>query len=157
MSTPADTTAVMNLIAQYAELVDAGDFTGVGALFADAEFIGDGGSVRGSAAVEAMFHAMVIRYEDGTPRTHHVTTNIAIEFDEAPDTATARSYFTVFQALPTLPLQPIAAGRYRDRFQRVEGHWRFAERRVSMHLTGDLSGHLRMRVPAATPRDNLGD
>lgn len=157
MSTAADTTAVTNLIAQYAELVDAGDFAGVGALFAAGEFIGAGGSVEGSAAVEGMFRAMVIRYEDGTPRTHHVTTNIAIEFDETSDTATARSYFTVFQALPNLPLQPIAAGRYRDRFHRPDGHWRFAERRVSMHLTGDLSHHLRMRLPDEAPRDNLRD
>ncbi|GAB3210929.1 nuclear transport factor 2 family protein [Nocardia tengchongensis] len=147
MSTAADTTAVTNLIAQYAELVDAGDFTGVGALFADAEFIGDGGSVRGSAAVEAMFHAMVIRYDDGTLRTHHVTTNIAIEFDEAAHTATTRSYFTVFQALPDLPLQAIAAGRYHDRFERLDGQWRFTERRVGIQLTGDLSHHLRIRLP----------
>ncbi|MGW4351778.1 nuclear transport factor 2 family protein [Nocardia sp. NPDC004582] len=146
MSTAADTTAVMNLIARYAELVDAGDFAGVGALFAEGEFVGGGGSVRGSANVERMLQHMVIRYEDGTPRTHHVTTNIAIEFDESPDTATTRAYFTVLQALPDLPLQPIAAGRYNDRFHRHDGQWRFAERRVTMTLTGDLSHHLRVRL-----------
>ncbi|WP_433592533.1 nuclear transport factor 2 family protein [Nocardia sp. CA-145437] len=143
MSTAADTTAVTNLIAQYAELVDAGDFAGVGALFAEGEFIGGGGSIRGSADVERMFQRMVIRYDDGTPRTHHVTTNIAIEFGDPANTATSRAYFTVFQALPDLPLQAIATGRYRDRFHRRDGQWRFAERHVTMHLTGDLSRHLR--------------
>ncbi len=146
MSTATETTAVTNLIAKYAELVDDGDFAGVGALLADAEFIGGGGSVRGREGIEEMLRGTVIRYEDGTPRTHHVTTNIAIEFDEAADTATARSYFTVFQALPDLPLQAVAAGRYNDRFERLDGRWRFVERRVRVHLTGDLTHHLRMRL-----------
>ncbi|MFB7715940.1 nuclear transport factor 2 family protein [Nocardia sp. NPDC056100] len=147
MSTAADINAVTNLIARYAEMIDAGDFAGAGALFADGVFIGSGASVRGSAAVERMFGAMVIRYEDGTPRTHHATSNIAIEFDEATDTATARSYFTVFQAVSDFPLQPVVAGNYRDRFERQDGRWRFAERQVRITLTGDLSHHLRM--PAA--------
>ncbi|MEV6067596.1 nuclear transport factor 2 family protein [Nocardia sp. NPDC052001] len=144
MSTAADTVAVTNLIAEYAELIDAGDFAGASALFADGVFIGSGAAVRGSAAVERMFRAMVIRYEDGTPRTHHAITNIAIEFDEETGTATARSYFTVFQAVSDFPLQPVAAGKYRDRFERHDGRWRFAERQVHITLTGDLSHHLRM-------------
>ncbi|MFF2550448.1 nuclear transport factor 2 family protein [Nocardia sp. NPDC058058] len=148
MSTAADTTAVTNLIAEYAELIDAGDFAGAGELFADGVFVSSGASVRGSAAVAKMFSAMVIRYEDGTPRTHHATGNIAIEFDDATDTATARSYFTVFQAVSDFPLQPVAAGNYRDRFERHDGRWRFAERQVRITLTGDLSRHLRMPPPA---------
>lgn len=148
MSSASDTTAVTNLIAKYAELVDAGDFAGVGALFADGAFGASGGSVKGGAAVEQLLRGMVITYEDGTPRTHHVTTNIAVEF-EGPETASARSYFTVFQAVSELPLQPIVAGRYRDRFERVDGQWRFAERDVHMQLIGDMSRHLR--VPPSTP------
>ncbi|WP_153342769.1 nuclear transport factor 2 family protein [Nocardia aurantia] len=155
MSTSSDTTAVTNLIARYAELVDTGDFAGVGTLFADAVFIGGGGSLEGSAAVERMLRATVIVYEDGTPRTQHVTTNIAVEFDG--DAATARSYITVFQALPDFPLQPIAAGRYHDRFEKHAGTWRFVERRVHIHLTGDLSHHLRGRPLDAVPEDAARD
>lgn len=110
MSTIADTTAVTNLIVKYAELVDAGDFGGVGTLFADGVFVGGGGSVRGSAGVEKMLRGMVFLYEDGTPGTHHVTTNIALELDDEAGTAGARSYFTVFQAVSEFLLQPIAAG-----------------------------------------------
>jgi uncharacterized protein (TIGR02246 family) len=143
MSADTDTTAVTNLIAKYAELVDDGDFAGVGTLFADAVFLGGGGSVRGREGVEAMLRNTVIIYSDGTPRTHHVTTNIAVKFDEAADTAAARSYFTVFQALPNLPLQSVAAGRYSDRFERRDGRWRFVERRVRVHLAGNLTHHLR--------------
>lgn len=144
MSTIADTTTVTNLITEYAELVDTGDFAGVGELFADAVFIGSGAPVPGrDGGVEKMLRDSVILYEDGTPRTHHVTTNIAVEVDEETQTATARSYVTVFQSLPDFPLQPVAAGRYSDRFERRDGRWRFTERQVRIQLVGDVSRHLR--------------
>lgn len=76
------TTAVPNLIARYAELVDSGDFAGVGELFAEAVFIGSGEPAEGAAAVERMLRDTVIRYEDGTPRTHHAVSNLAVEVDE---------------------------------------------------------------------------
>jgi 3-phenylpropionate/cinnamic acid dioxygenase small subunit len=139
--------AIENLIASYAELVDGGDFAEVGTLLADAAFTGGGGSLTGRDAIEKMFHDMLIVYEDGTPRTKHVTTNVAIEVEEAAGTAVARAYFTVLQALPDLPLQPIAGGRYHDRFERCDGRWRFVERRVHLDLVGDVSRHLR-RPPA---------
>lgn len=136
--------AVENLIARYAELVDDGDFAGLGALLADATFVGSGEPVRGREAVEAMFRDTVVVHADGTPRTQHVTTNVAVEVDEQAGTATARSYVTVLQAAPELPLQPIAAGRYHDRFERdADGAWRFAERRVRINLVGDVTHHLR--------------
>ncbi|MFB7911589.1 nuclear transport factor 2 family protein [Kitasatospora sp. NPDC056076] len=138
--------AVENLIARYAELVDDGDFAGLGELLADAVFTGSGEPLRGRAEIERMFRETVIRYEDGTPRTQHVTTNLAVDVDPAAGTATARSYVTVLQALPGLPLQPIAAGRYHDRFEHRDGAWRFAARRVRITLVGDVSRHLR---PAA--------
>lgn len=135
--------AIEGLIATYAELVDDGDFAGVGNLLADATFIGAAGSVIGQAAIERMLRENVIIYDDGTPRTRHVTTNLAIEVDGEAGTAVSRSYFTVLQALPDLPLQPIASGRYHDRFEWRDGKWRFTQRRVLTDLVGDMSGHLR--------------
>ncbi|MFF3006522.1 nuclear transport factor 2 family protein [Kitasatospora sp. NPDC057940] len=141
--------AVENLIARYAELVDDGDFAGLGALLADATFTGSGEPVRGRDAIERMFRSTLIVHADGTPRTQHVTTNLAVEVDEASGTAVARSYVTVLQALPDFPLQPIAAGRYHDRFELRGGQWQFAERRVRLTLVGDVSRHLRR---TAAPR-----
>jgi 3-phenylpropionate/cinnamic acid dioxygenase small subunit len=143
MDTTAARSAVTRLIAAYADLVDDGDFAGVGALFAHAVFIGSGEPVRGREAVERMLSDSVIRYEDGTPRTHHAVSNLAVDVDTDAGTAAARSYVTVFQALPGFPLQPVAAGRYRDRFERVGDDWRFTERRVHIRLLGDVSRHLR--------------
>jgi hypothetical protein len=135
--------AIENLIATYAELVDDGDFAGVGILLADATFTGATGSVSGRDAIEKMLRDNVIVYDDGTPRTKHVTTNVAIELDEAAGSAVSRSYFTALQALPGLPLQPIVSGRYHDHFERRDRQWRFVERRVRTDLVGNVSRHLR--------------
>ena len=140
---PSSGRAIENLIATYAELVDDGDFAGVGALLADATFTGGAGSVCGRDAIEKMLRDGLIVYDDGTPRTKHVTTNVAIEVDEEAGTAVSRSYFTALQALPDLALQPIVSGRYHDRFERRDRQWRFAERRVQTDLVGDVSRHLR--------------
>ena len=142
---PSIGRAIENLIATYAELVDSGDFAGLGALLADATFTGSGAPVSGAVAIEQMFRDMLIVYDDGTPRTKHVTTNVIIDegAGTGTGTATARSYVTVFQARPGLTLQAIMSGRYQDRFERRDGHWRFTERQVRVDLAGDLSGHLR--------------
>ncbi|KAA9159364.1 nuclear transport factor 2 family protein [Amycolatopsis acidicola] len=144
MSTPD--RVIENLIARYAELVDDGDFAGVAALLADATFAGSGGGVSGREAIEKMFRDTVIVHEDGTPRTQHVTTNVQIEVDELAGTASARSYVTVLQAATDFPLQTIVAGRYYDRFERLDGVWRFVDRRVKITHVGDVSRHLRQWV-----------
>ena len=146
---PSSYRAIENLIAAYAELVDAGEFAGVGVLLAQASFTGGTGTVTGRDTIEKMLRDNVIVYDDGTPRTKHVTTNVAIEVDDDAGTAVSRSYFTVLQAAPDVPLQLIVSGRYHDRFERRDGQWRFVERRVLTDLIGDVSRHLR---PAAVDR-----
>ena len=74
-------SAIQNLIATYAELVDDGDFAGVGILLANATFTGGAGTVSGRVDIEKMLRDSLIVYDDGTPRTRHVTTNIVIEVD----------------------------------------------------------------------------
>ncbi|HZX05601.1 nuclear transport factor 2 family protein [Kribbella sp.] len=139
---PADGRELENLILRYAELVDDGDFTAVAELLADATYRGSGAPLQGRAEIEQWFRDTLIVYPDGTPRTQHVTTNIAIEAD-GNDTAEARSYVTVLQAVDGAVPQVIAAGRYRDRFERRAGGWRWTERTVKIRLVGDVSKHLR--------------
>jgi 3-phenylpropionate/cinnamic acid dioxygenase small subunit len=138
-----DRRAIEDLIFSYASLVDAGDFPAVGRLFASGAFVGSGGAARGAASVEQMLQQTVILYPDGTPRTKHVTTNVSISV--TGDTAVSQAYFTVLQAVAELPLQTIAAGRYRDTFTRASGEWHFTERAVTVDLVGDISHHLRPR------------
>ncbi|MFJ1765163.1 nuclear transport factor 2 family protein [Amycolatopsis sp. NPDC088138] len=138
-----DWRAIENLIYTYASLVDAGDFAAVGSLFASGSFAGSGGVVRGSTGVTRMLQSTVILYDDGTPRTKHVTTNVSISV--TGNTAVSQAYFTVLQAVPGFPLQTIAAGCYRDTFTRSSGGWQFTERAVTVDLVGDISHHLRPR------------
>ena len=58
-------------------------------------------------------------------------------------TARTRSYFTVYQGTQALPLQCVIAGRYHDRFEKVDGAWRFCDRLILGDLQGNLSQHLR--------------
>ena len=98
--------AIERLIATYAELVDDGDFGAVGRLLADATFTGGAGAVSDGDAIEKMLRDIVIVYDDGTPRTKHVTTNLAIDVDEEAGAASSRAYFTVLRALPGLVCSP---------------------------------------------------
>lgn len=123
----------------YAELFDTGQFDGFAAQFEHGAWHK---AEPGAEGVRRYLDEHVITY-DGSPRTKHVTTNLVIDVDEAAGVATASSYVTVLQAAPDLPLQPIFAGRYRDRFERVDGDWRWLERRVIGDLYGDVSHHVR--------------
>src|SRR3954471_13525570 len=129
------------LVYRYAELLDAGDLDGVAALFEHAAWKSARADVQGTQAVRRMYDGVIL-YEDGTPRTKHVITNVVIDHQEGSTQASARSYFTVLQANDGV-LRPVIAGRYHDRFERVDGEWRFAERIIHPDLQGDLSKHMR--------------
>ena len=141
--------AIEQLLYLYAELIDAGDFEALADLLAPAVVKANGQVLadRDRAAVLLMYETSTRRYEDGTPCTRHVVTNVIIHPDETSGTATSRSTFTVYQSLPDFPLQPIIVGRYHDRFVRDDGAWRFDERDILPELFGDLSKHLLIQVP----------
>ena len=144
---------IQNLVALYGERLDAGDFAGVGELLAHAVVTVEGvkAPIRGDPETHrARFEQWTRRYpDDGTPHTKHVTTNLIIEVDEDAGTATCRSYITVFQQTPALPLQPIFQGRYHDSFDRVDGKWRFIRRHILNDRLGDLGQHLLQDISRA--------
>ncbi|WP_410968997.1 hypothetical protein, partial [Salmonella sp. SAL4444] len=63
--------------------------------------------------------------------------------------------YLVLQAVDDLPLQPIIAGRYVDRFEPDRHGRHFAERRFGVDLVGDLSRHLLLD-PAAMQGESEG-
>lgn len=150
-----DHVEIANLIYAYAERIDLGDFAGVGALFERSVITTEpaqAGEVRGSAAAERMYTDWTRRYADPrsptghTLHTKHVTTNLQIHLDKGGRTARTRCYFTVLMQTPTLPLQPIVAGRYHDEFEKVEGRWWFTRRHILTDLVGNLSEHLLLTL-----------
>lgn len=146
--------AITELIYRYAELIDAGDFDGLGALLGRAAFGGPKTpTVSGASNIAGLFAMTTKRFTDsGTPKTRHLVLNLIIEIDG--DTATARSTFCVVQATDRVPLQPIVVGRYYDRFARADARdgdtfaradaegWHFTERIADVEMTGDVSDHL---------------
>lgn len=153
MSTVRD--EITALIYSYAECIDAGDFEGIADLFADAELSADDGHViaRGRDEVLANYLSATRRYpDDGTPKTKHVMTNVIVRADEEAGTATSRSYYTVLQAVPgELTLQPVIAGRYHNRYERVDDRWRFTAIKFFVDLVGDLSHHLLFELADGRP------
>jgi 3-phenylpropionate/cinnamic acid dioxygenase small subunit len=136
-----DADAIRSLIHSYAELLDAGDLDGVAALFEHATWRSSTRSdvLRGSEQVRGAYRDVILY--DGIPRTRHVISNVTVVCNESP-VATARSYFTVLQAVPGFPLQPVLAGRYHDELERVDDEWRFTDRLILPDLVGDLSHHM---------------
>jgi 3-phenylpropionate/cinnamic acid dioxygenase small subunit len=139
-----DRLAVTELLYRYAELIDAGDFDGVGALLSRATFGGTGPhGVSGAENIAKLFAMTTRRYPEhgNTPRTRHLVLNPIVEIS-AERTATSRSTFCVVQNTETVPLQPIVVGRYFDAFSCDDSGWYFTERKVEVELVGDVSAHL---------------
>ncbi|GAA2581419.1 nuclear transport factor 2 family protein [Dactylosporangium fulvum] len=145
--------AIARLVYTYAERLDSGDLAGMAGLFSKATLrtSGPAGIVTftGSDEVHNAFANSVRRFEDGTPSTKHVTTNLIVDEDREAGTATGRAYFTVLQARPELALQVVAAGSYRDMFVLDADGWRFADRLIRIELAGDLSRHLSVALPTS--------
>jgi ketosteroid isomerase-like protein len=140
-----DCRHIENLIYSYAEHIDNGDLEAVAELFRAAEILAPAQNSQqaGYEQVLAMYQASCRVYEEsGTPLTKHLTTNVIIELSDSGLEASARSYFTVIQATPALPLQPIISGRYRDQFSKHSQGWQFSRREMWIDLMGDLSAHL---------------
>ena len=132
--------AIRRLMFHYSELQDAADFDAVAELFSHGIFQrGDGKSFLGPEVSAHRKRSNILH--DGKLATKHVTTNIRIDVDEENNSASAESYYTVFQGTDTLALEPIVAGRYHDHFERVDGEWRFLYRRSHVDLVGRIETH----------------
>jgi hypothetical protein len=139
-----DAAAVHALVVAYAERMDAGDFHGVGELFARATLRNsrDPATVVAQGAPEVVeLLTRTIRLYDGRPGEQHLTTNTIVEVDPDRRRATARSVYLVLMAAPGFAFQATGAGRYEDEFARDAGGWYFRDRLFVQELHGDLSAH----------------
>ena len=143
--------AIERLLYDYCFGIDSGDFASTAELFGDGGLYGLVGSdqaARGSSQVLGMLRASVRTY-DGVPRTRHLVTNVSIDLADDERSATVRSSVqVVHQPGPGEPIRPIVVGTYLDRVVLTDdtaglAAWRFAERRMHLEFTGDLSTHLQ--------------
>ena len=160
----SDEQQIANLIYSVNHFRDRGEFDKAADLFAHATFQthypagypgvglapdeyatrgpGSHGVQQGAEQVRAILKGLTQVYDDGLPHSHYVVSNLMIEIDDSGDKASSWAYYTVFQSLPDFPLQPISAGRYEDRFERVDGKWRFTSRDMHADHSADLSRHM---------------
>lgn len=140
----SDKEEILSLLNRYSHTIDSGDIEGFAELFDKGEFYVEGSPPnRGSKEVFDNVASNVIIYEDGTPRTRHINSNIKLEIDEKTGTAKAERYVTVLQQTDKLPLQPIFSGHYHDEFSKEDGEWHFVKAVIHQPFAGNLSHHLK--------------
>ena len=153
-----DRFAIQDLMFRYAECVDLARFDALGALFTHGSLGAEGNErMRGASQIGKFYAATNKVHADGTLRTRHLASNPIIEVSgEGPSRrASSRSYFVVFQATADVPLQPIVAGRYHDRFHRIDEAWWFEDRLVLVDQIGNMKDHLSFDL-ARDPIPRIG-
>ena len=144
----ADRTAIENLIFRYARYVDTAQYEALGELFAAASITANktDAPLAGATVISEYWRSINKRYDCGTRRTHHVATNLEYEPVAGGAAVHVKWAFTVFQAAPRLPLQPIECGCYDDVFEKTSGTWRFRSKHIEVTLLGDMSLHLNINI-----------
>jgi hypothetical protein len=120
------------LINHCSELADAGEFVAYSELFRDGVMIGHDGVERGAEELLRHRREYNAGFGNVTPRTAHIITNIRIDLGSNKREASSRCYIMgFFLHEADKPLIPNYIGQYFDRFQKIDGQWRFRERRVA--------------------------
>lgn len=119
---------IRELVAGYAQLADGGRFDALLDLFADDATLepGELPAVAGREALRAFFAGTGrdLVAATGRPLVRHHVSNLRIALT-GPDAATGTCYFFV-----VTERGPDHWGRYRDRYVRTGGRWRFQQRTV---------------------------
>ena len=128
--------AIRELMATYAQALDACRFADVAACFApDGEWTTDYGAARGPAEIEAFIRGIVPVKGEGPQRKHYIT-NIIIKVDG--DTASAVSDYLIVREAEA-GLIPVMGGTYRDKFVKTPAGWRFTRKELEHHIEGDMA------------------
>ena len=128
--------AIRELMATYAQALDACRFADVAACFApDGEWTTDYGAARGPAEIEAFIRGIVPVKGEGPQRKHYIT-NIIIKVDG--ETASAVSDYLIVREAEG-GLIPVMGGTYRDKFVKTPAGWRFSRKELEHHIAGDMA------------------
>jgi ketosteroid isomerase-like protein len=128
--------AIRELMAAYAQALDACRFADVAACFApDGEWTTDYGAARGPAEIEAFIRGIVPVKGEGPQRKHYIT-NIIIKVDG--ETASAVSDYLIVRESEN-GLIPVMGGTYRDKFIKTPAGWRFSRKELEHHIAGDMA------------------
>src|SRR5690606_41285936 len=117
--------AIRETMARYCQALDAGEYDGVAALFAEnGEWTTDYDRAVGPAAIEAMLTRNVPRKGEGPQRKHYVANSV---IDGNGEEATAVSNYLIIRESEN-GLIPVMCGTYKDRVRKRGGQGRFARK-----------------------------
>jgi ketosteroid isomerase-like protein len=131
----SDAEEITALVHSYALLLDGGDTEAVVALFEHSTLRSEpnGSVLRGSDEIRPVYERLKV---DGAPRTKHLLTNLTVDVEAASSSAASHCYWTVLREVPTGGIDVMLSGQYVDRFEKVNGRWRFADRLIRVDLGG---------------------
>lgn len=148
-----DYVAIQNLLVEYCERFDAGDFDSFADLFSHGTWFPTAAEGEGADPVRQWCEEHILLH-DGLPHTKHVTTNVWVDIHD-DGRAEARSYVTIWQGLADFPLQAIFSGRYVDELAVIEDRWHFVSRWAHPDVIGDMSRHMRNPFPPGPLRTKV--
>jgi ketosteroid isomerase-like protein len=139
----SDLGEITALVHSYARLLDGGDMDAVATLFEHATWRSEpnGQVLRGVAQIRPVYEQL--KTHEGGPRTKHLLTNLTVDVEAGASTASSHCYWTVLQNIEAgRPIEIILSGQYTDTFEKIDGVWHFADRLISLDLTGDASARV---------------
>ena len=132
--------AIRELMARYAQALDACRFADVAAMFApNGEWTTDYGTAEGREAIESLLRSNVPVKGEGPQRKHFITNIIVTVENPAPGgSASAVSDYLIIREAGK-ELIPVMGGTYRDRFTHTSEGWRFARKELIHDISGDMA------------------
>jgi hypothetical protein len=137
--------AITRMIYQVGYAIEDGNFALVGEVMGDATLGADmiGREVfKGSKEITGQYERTNITYPGRGRATKEVYTNILIDVDLDAGLASSVTSYTVPQQPPDAKFELIVAGRYEDKWRRVDGRWVWRDRYVIVQFKGDLNRHM---------------
>lgn len=130
-----DRQEIHDVLVSYARGADRGDADLIAAAYHDDAIEDHGGTFLGPAKD---YVAMLRRILPGAPRMSHILTNVLIELDG--DRAVSECYFLTFSRRDTgdEPFDSLTMARVVDRFERRDGAWRIAHRRLAWEWNHEM-------------------
>ena len=134
----SDAEEITALVHSYALLLDGGDTEAVVALFEHSTLRSEpnGSVLHGSDEIRPVYERLKV---GGAPRTKHLLTNLTVDVEASSPSAASHCYWTVLREVSTGGIDVMLSGQYVDRFEKVDGRWRFADRLIKVDLGGGPS------------------
>ncbi len=130
-----DRQEIADVLVGYARGADRGDADLIAAAYHDDAIEDHGGTFLGSASD---YVAMLRKILPHAPRMSHIVTNVMIELDG--DHAATECYFLTFsrREADDDPFDSLTMARVIDRFEKRDGTWRIAHRRLAWEWNHEM-------------------